>query len=216
MELITDVRSGHSHLLKSNQLDNLSSRNTILQPPNYSAQTYFLMLVGYHLIKVFIKNFLWFRVAPVTRLKVCLLTWWDIFSLSLSLSSCQTPHRLRAPTWTLPATWGRAACVPYVETEPLANTTGRPAAMAARASSDAASAKTTCTRAGEDRTRTGSLNFLLLLMCHWSKALPVELVPNDTLMFVCLCEWNMNLYCLLSKLAMNTAKKEPNCFQGCN
>lgn len=44
--------------------------------------------------------------------------------------------------------------MPYVETEPPANTTGHPAVMAARASSDAASAKTTCTRAGEDRSRT--------------------------------------------------------------
>lgn len=77
------------------------------------------------------------RSAPVT--------WWHLL---LSLSR-QTPRRPRAPTWTRRATWGRAACAPYVETGPLANTTGRPAATAARASSDAASAKTTCTRAGE-------------------------------------------------------------------
>lgn len=52
MELITVLHSGRSHLLKSNQLNNLSSRNMILQPLNYSGQTYFLMLVDCHLTKL--------------------------------------------------------------------------------------------------------------------------------------------------------------------
>lgn len=60
----------------------------------------------------------------------------------------QIPRQLRAPTWAPRATWRRAACAPSVGTEPRGSTTVHPAATAAKASFDAVSAKTTCTRAG--------------------------------------------------------------------
>lgn len=103
--------------------------------------------------------------------------------------------------------------MPYVEIEPLANTMGHPAVTAARASSDAASAKTTCTHAGEDRSMTEEEKILIFYYCwcateakhcsalegcnmnkviyfltYLNLALPMELVPNYTLMFVWLHE----------------------------
>lgn len=83
------------------------------------------------------------------------------------LSLCQTPHLLKAPTWTQPATWQRAACAPSVETEPPANTTGPPAATAARASLGAAFAKTTCTHAGEDRKILHVYNLWIYFVNIW-------------------------------------------------
>ena len=47
-----------------------------------------------------------------------------------------------------------ASCAPYVQTGPPANTTARPAVMAARGSSGEVSAKNTTTRAGENHRET--------------------------------------------------------------
>lgn len=103
-----------------------------------------------------------FRWFKANHLKAC---WPDEpFFPFLSLS-CQTPHQLKALTWTPRATWLQAVCVPYVETELQVNTMVPPAVMAARASSDAASGKTTCIHAGEWSSSTKKI--LLLFVWQW-------------------------------------------------
>lgn len=71
----------------------------------------------------------------------------------------QTPRQLRVQTWTPPTTSAPGLCVLSVVTGRQENTTEHPAVMAAKVSSDAAFAKTTCTRAGwHEIPRTRSIN----------------------------------------------------------